>query len=129
MSRFRDKMRNGRKILHRKMGDPAVYFQWSDTDGLSGTEPTHCRVRIHENFNELGDQKGTNFSYAEVADNSPRAIFMLEEVDPKRRFLVRTAEQVYEIDTVDPVDDITVTAYIIRYSGSVVGMPEPESDT
>jgi len=109
------------------MGDPAILYGWSESSGLIGdVEP--CRVRVHENFNELGDQKGTNFHYAETAENSPKAIFLAEEVIPKRNLFFRTQEAVYRIDSVDPIDDITYTAYIVRYDGDISAMPEPESD-
>ncbi|AGH31465.1 hypothetical protein LOKG_00028 [Loktanella phage pCB2051-A] len=126
MTRFRDKMRIGRRILHQKMGDPAFYFPWP----LNGAEPVPCRVRVHERFGVLGDQKGTSFNYAETADNSPAAIFQIDEIVPRRGFCFTIPEgTAYRVDSVDPPDDQTIKAYIVRLNeADSTGMPVPPED-
>ena len=86
-------------------------------------------VRVHEFWKALGDLKGTNFNYAEVEDITPRIVFLLSEVGPKRGAIVSVAPgEAYRVDLVLPVNGITVTAKVVKFSAEEAqGFPVPET--
>src|SRR5690606_35034308 len=71
-------------------------------------------VRVHDKFLRVGDLAGTNFHYAEVEENAPRAIFMRAIIEPRRGYYLSTREGVYHIESLQPPDDISVTANLSR---------------
>lgn len=123
MGRFQSQMREARRKLHDYLHVPALYFPWP----LGATVPRLVTVRVHERFLSLGDLAGANFHYAERRDSSPSAIFLRSEVDPVRGMLISLEPGVaYRLDAVDPPDDITVTARIVRLGAKdLVGLPLP----
>lgn len=125
VGKFREKLRSGRRVLHDRMGDPALYFAPPYVGG--DTVVTPITVRVHEHFGLLGDLKGTNFNYAEVEDQSPRIVFMRDEITPVRNMVVSVAPgQAYRVDTVSPPNDITVTARVVRLmKEDAEGLPVP----
>ena len=116
-------MRAGRGKLHERMSTPAIYLP-----AAGSRSQISISVRVHEFWKALGDLKGTNFNYAEVEDISPRIVFLLSEVAPKRGAIVSVAPgEAYRVDLVLPHDDITVTAKVVKYTAEEAkGFPVPE---
>jgi hypothetical protein len=84
MGKFRDKIARARGTLHDHMSVPALVYARPEfpiipSDPLTIPETTQVTVRVHDSPMMLGDLKGTNLSYAEVSDNSPRIIFLASE--------------------------------------------------
>lgn len=125
MGPFRQHIREARRALHDYMSVPALYFQWPLPEDQ---EPLLVSVRVHDRIILDGDLKGTNFHYAERYDNVPRAIFMRSEVEPQRNMVLTIEPGVgYRIDSVEPPNDLTVTANLIRLrEEEMIGMPFPE---
>lgn len=124
MSRFRDHIRQARRTLHEHMSVPALFFAWPSPEVIKPVT-----VRVHDKFTYIGDLKGTNFHYAEIEDNSPRIVFMRSEVELPKRGMIITIEPGigYSIDHVQPPDDISVTAKVVRLRAEEVAtMPTPE---
>ena len=110
MSLFRDEMRNARQELHDYMKFPAFYYSPGSSTAF---EVVH--VRLHDKFLLQGDLKGTNFHFAEVREDSPRLIFMRAEKVPERNaVVVIDRRNAFRIDNLDPEDDITVKAFVVR---------------
>jgi len=127
MGPFRQHIREARRALHDYMSVPALCFNWPLPDG---EEPKRVSVRIHDKITIVGDLKGTNFHYAERYDYVPRAIFMRDEIIPQRKMILTVEPGIaYRIDSVEPPDEITITANLTRIRPEeTVGMPFPEND-
>ena len=126
MGDFRERIRDGRHRLHERMGTPAIYMPIAGSKSKS-----LITVRVHEFWRSLGDLKGTNFNYAEVEDISPRIVFLVSEVTPKRGAIVSVAPgEAYRVDLVLPVNGITVTAKVVKFSAEEAkAFPVPEGST
>ena len=87
---------------------PAFYY--ATDDGL----PQGCSVRVHTKFNaQLGDLKGTNFSYAETEAQIPKLIFWRAEIDPDNMAVVMiSADEGYRVNHVHEPDGATRTAEV-----------------
>lgn len=109
---FKDKIRDMRRRLHDYMHVDAFYYAMPK--GSETPVVREVRVRIHDKFLKVGDLAGTNFHYAEVEENAPRAIFMRSEISPLRNYYLVTDEAFYIIDHSLPPDDISVTAKLSR---------------
>lgn len=125
MGAFREEIREARQILHEYMSMPAVYFLPPYEEGVTPT--LEITVRVHDKFLALGDLKGTNFNYAEIEAISPKAIFMLAEVTPDRKYVISLEQGVaYVIDHTHEPDDITQKADVVRLDPSkTAGFPLP----
>ena len=128
MSRFRDELREGRQVLHMEMADPALYIaEWPVADG---EEPSAIpvTVRVHEHGVQLGDLKGTSFNYPEIYDDSPKIIFMRDEIAPKRHAVVVIGPgEAWRLGAGQAPNDITVTFDAARLSDKdMAGLPMPE---
>lgn len=121
MSSFREKKRKARRVLHIEMQVPAVVI-------ADGSE-TLVSVRVHSNIEPKGGVKGTSFAYAERLDTSPSLIFWRYQFEPKRGMIVSVESgEAYAVDTVEPADDITVTAVCVRLPKSEsAGLPLPDA--
>ena len=110
MGRFRQEMREARAQVHDFMSVPAFCFM-----DPAEVNPRLATVRVHEKWLALGDLKGTNFNYAEVEEMTPRIIFWRANFIPVRKMFVSIEAGVaFQIDTVLPPDDVTVTATAAR---------------
>lgn len=110
MDRFTTALRRATRQKFVHMARTALYF----TDPAA-SNPRTVRVLVTDRFQALGDLKGTNFNYAEIEDNTPRIEFLLDEIDPVRNAYVSIERgTIYQIDTVLPPEDITVTANVLR---------------
>lgn len=109
---FQDKVDKARRKLHDYMHIDALYYVAPEL----GTIPfiRQITVRIHDKFLRVGDLAGTNFHYAEIEENSPRGIFMRQEIEPKKNFILATKRGYYRIDSLLPPDGLTVTANLAR---------------
>ena len=123
MDRFTEALRRSTLKKFERMARTALYFKDPADDA-----PVQIRVIITDRFQTLGDLKGTNFNYAEVLDNTPRIEMLLDEVEPKRNFFISVEKDlVYQIDTVQPPEDITVTANVLRVpTEKLRNFPYPE---
>lgn len=106
---------------------PALYI-------VEGLEPVLVHVRVHTKFVALGDMKGTNFNYAERQDETPRILFMRDEVDMPVRGAYISVEpgEAYLVDHTDPIDDISITAFVTPLTQKEVGrlnLPVPMEET
>ncbi len=108
MRSFRDIKRNARRAVQLHLRVPALYLATRDA------VPVPCFVRVHTKFQALGDMKGTNFNYAEYEDITPRIILWREELpQPSRNAIISVeAGEAYQIDNVQPADDLTITAMV-----------------
>lgn len=88
---------------------PAFYY--ATDDGL----PQACDVRVHTKLNaQLGDLKGTNFSYAETEAQIPKLIFWLADgIDPDNMAVVMiSATEGYRINHAHEPDGATRTVEV-----------------
>jgi hypothetical protein len=101
-----------RRLLHQTMKRPASYYE------TPGSAPRLVYVRVHTKWIEQGDLKGTNLSYAETEDTTPRIIFMRDEVNnpPRLGLVILSADEGYRIGQTEPSDAISVTAEVTRMS-------------
>lgn len=126
MGVFRDEMRKGRAVLHQTMGDGAIVFDWPPQEDENGNpippETTGIKVRVHEHYLPHGDLKGTNYHYAEVEDDSPTAVFWLNDppgfAPEYGRYFLTEYGRGYKIDAVSPPDDQTQNAKVIELLAS-----------
>lgn len=125
---FRKGLNKARRKLHDNMSVPALYFVPPYDPVLTLVTPV--TVRVHDHMQALGDLKGTNFNYAEVEDDSPKIVFLREEIVPKRGMMISVSPGVaYNIDTVKPPNGITVTANVSRVTEKeATGFPVPEDE-
>jgi hypothetical protein len=125
---FRKKLAIARRKLHGNMSVPALYFMPPYDEVLTLVQD--CTVRVHDHMQALGDLKGTNFNYAEVEDDSPKIVFLRDEIAPKRGMVISVSNGVaYQVDTVKPPNGITITANVSRMAAKdAVGFPVPEED-
>lgn len=101
---------------------PALYVAGN------GASPLPVHVRLHTKFDALGDQTGTNLASAEREEIIPRILFMRSELPFPARGAIISVEpgEAYRIDHVEPADDITITANVIRLSKrEAEGLPTP----
>lgn len=99
-----------RRDLHNAMRVPAFYYLGGDADA----SPAPCHVRVHTKFGaQLGDLKGTNFSYAETEAQIQKLLFWIEELDPDNQGVVMiSAIEGYRINHVHPRDGATRTVEV-----------------
>lgn len=109
---FQDKIDRARQKLHDYMHIDALYYDSPNGGDFPVIRQITCRV--HDKFLRVGDLAGTNFHYAEMEENSPRAIFMRAEITPQRGFILATKRGYYRIDSLLPPDGLTVTANLAR---------------
>lgn len=103
---LREIKNQARRDLHEGMKVAASYYE------SSVATPVLVHIRVHTKWLEQGDLKGTNLSYAETEDTSPRIVFDRSEVaaPPRNSFVVISAEEGYMINHTEPPDGITITA-------------------
>lgn len=127
--RFRDIKRQARQIVHENLNVDALYLVPAPEDAEGPYEtPIPITVRVHSKHTALGDQLGTNFSYAEREEQIPKIIFLVSEVaSPIRGAVVSVAAgEAYLVDTTEPTDDLSITARVTRLSAAkAAGLPVP----
>lgn len=109
MPDFAELKRRSRQALHAAMSFPAFYY--ADPDA----EPILVRVRTHiKNPMMQGDMKGTNLSYAEMAEAPTKLVLDIREVpDPPRgAVVVLSPDEGYLVDNAHPPYRETVTVEV-----------------
>lgn len=123
MESLRDIKARSRRDLHQAMRVPALYFEFPGSPGVE------VNVRVHSDFQALGDMKGTNFHYAERKEFLPRIIFDATEVPkPTRGAIVSMGGgEAYRVDHAMPPDGGFITAECAVLSRSEAErLPGPE---
>lgn len=125
MPLFREIKAKARAALHKAMRVPAIYIP--DMLDMDGRPPWEVDVRVHTYFTQVGDVKGTSYSFAERQDTSPRIIFWNTQAKPQRKAVISvSADEAYTIEMVDPPDGDTTTAYVVRLRPEELdGLPTP----
>lgn len=124
MVSFRDIKRQMRGDLHNELKVAAYYIADPDTPNAY----QRVNIRVHSKFAQYGDMVGTNYNAAEMLDVNPRILFMRDEVFlPKQRAIVSIGPgEAYEVDTCQPPDGISISAYVARIAESkTTGLPYP----
>lgn len=103
-----------RRALHQAMRVPASYYQ------DDAATPVLVHVRVHTDYTEQGDLKGTNLNYAEREEVAPKLVFDRSEVAMPRRssMVIISASEGYRVGQAEPPDGITVKADVSRLSAS-----------
>ncbi len=110
---LRDAKRAARRQLHERAAEPVWYL------AAAGETPLAATVRLHLNFNALGELLRGGFG--ERMELTPRIIFLREQVQPVRDAIVVTKDMgAYFIDHDHAPDDITVTAEVVKMTDSQV---------
>jgi hypothetical protein len=128
MESFRALKRRSRRHVHDRMKVPALYI------ASTGANPVPINVRIHRGFDKSGDIGGRNNDWMSREDiKDPALVFMLDEVATAGITLARPAVisvqdgEAYQIDRMEPADDITVTAKVTRLElADTIDLPVPE---
>lgn len=125
MNTLREIKRKARMALHDAMQVAALYLLETETPGEYDETPVD--IRVHTQFDALGDLKGTNFQYAERVEVSPRLVFLIEQVTPVRGAIVSVElGEAYLVDHVQPPDDKFIIAEVTRLSAvKAAGLPLP----
>ena len=115
MMTFRDQKRAARRDLHRALAEPVLYLK-TRTDA-----PVEVTVRLHLQFELIGDLANVRAGFGERREVTPSIIFLNDQgVAPQRDAYVITRDMgAYYIDNVDEPDDITTKAFVAK--------TEPES--
>lgn len=111
---FRDIKNRARGKLHEHMRRRAQLY----LTGPSGPSSTvYCR--LNSKIARTGDLKGTSLAYAETVETDPKLIFLKADHIPARgHVLVMEGGDAYRVDHVEPDDEITVTANVLRLSST-----------
>lgn len=110
MQRFMVAQRRATRQKFDRLGRIALYY--ADPAAMN---PRIIRVCITDRFTTAGDQKGTSLNSAEMEIETPMIEFLLDEAEPRQNSFVAVQRGlVYQIDTLLPFDDITVTGRAAR---------------
>lgn len=113
-----------RRKLHDALSYPAVFYATVDAD------PKLIRVRKHiTNPQMQGDVKGTNLSYAEIAESVTKLVFLAEDVPGLvRGSIVVFDDETFLVDNPLPVYNATVTAEVkLAPAGAYDTLIKPEA--
>jgi hypothetical protein len=108
MPGFADLKARSRRKLHDALSYPAVFYATADAD------PKLIRVRKHiTNPAMQGDMKGTNLSYAEIAESVAKLLFLTEDVpDLARGSIVVFDDETFLVDNALPPYNSTTAAEV-----------------
>lgn len=89
----------------------ALYY----ATGLASDTPVPISVRVAYQVKPVGnDPGGTDYRFAQMQERIPRLIFMVEEKRPTSKAVVSiSADEVYQVNAVQPVDLISVSALVV----------------
>jgi len=95
--------------LHREMEVPALYLL------TPASAPVPITVRAWTKWSLLGAMPGKGEGWAEMQEASPKLVFMLDQVRPRKNAIISIeAGEAYRVDTSAVPDDITVIAQCLR---------------
>ena len=110
MNRFAAALRRATRQKFQHQGQSALYFV-----DPAAANPILISVCITDRFTAAGDAKATNFNGAVLEIDAPTIEFLLDQVDPVRNAYISVSHGVaYQIDSIMPPEDITVTAKVLR---------------
>ena len=110
MDRFTAALRRATRQKFAHQGVTALYYADPAT-----VNPQIVKVIVTDRQTAVGDMKGTSMASAEIEIDSPSIEFLLEHVTPARNaFVAIRRGLVYQLDTVLPSEDISVTAKAAR---------------
>jgi len=116
VTRHRAVKNRARGLLHDRMKVEA----WFYPDGPASI-PELFHARVNSKDEAVGDLQGTSLGYAERRETIPKLIFLASEHRPERgNVYIIGPEEGYRVDTVDPIDGITVTAQCVRLGKSEI---------
>lgn len=110
MMTFRDQKRAARRGLHNALAEPVLFLK-------TRTEaPVEVTVRLHLQFELLGDLENVRAGFGERREVAPRIVFLNEQGHlPIRDAYVITRDMgAYYIDNVDEPNDITTLAFVMK---------------
>lgn len=110
---FRDLKRQARADLHRAMRVSALYYP----TGSPSDTPVPVSVRVAYGFRPVGNDVGTDYRFAEMQEQIPKLLFMVEEQTPASKAVVSiSATEVYRLDVILPIDFISISANVVKAS-------------
>lgn len=112
MTTFRDQKRAARRDLHKGLAEPVLFLK-TRTDA-----PVGVTVRLHLQFELLGDLANVRAGFGERREATPSIIFLNDQGQPPIRdaYVVTRDMGAYYIDNVDEPDDITTKAFVAPVS-------------
>lgn len=123
-----DDKRTARARLHERLALPFRAYTEGPTGAFSDVS-----ARLFKTPELVGDVAGGGVGLAQVRDLRPRLVFLRSEHEPVRGnvyILVTegepTRDDVYRVETLDPPDGITITAYCVWLSKTQVAPFFPE---
>lgn len=123
MSKFRDIRDRARRSIHANFEVAAIYIDPEDDSEIELT------IRTHHRTHNSGDVSGYDYGPAERVETVPEIVALAEAVNPKRLGVFSlAADEAYRVETVMPVDGITVTTQVVRLRQSDIdeaGYPVP----
>lgn len=114
-SNFTQLKRKMRRTVHAHLHRSVFFFSNSDA---AYTNPILIKARLAYKYEYVGDQLGTNFSYAEkIEKTDASAIIYREDLPTPKKYDVLSFDngEVYRVSTVEPSDDETYTVFLIRH--------------
>lgn len=124
-SKFLEIKRKARRILHDRMHLDAFLFSRAD---MSYENPLLIKARLHYDYKMVGDQSGTNYSYAERSEQTDIvAIIYKEEVVNIGRddVLSFDRDELFKVAFIDPKDDETIKVHLKRFQPNF-SVPVPQ---
>lgn len=134
---WRETKATARAAVQTAMRIPVLYLTSLTADGDSNSAGVlpQIGVRLHLQNKLIGDQVGTSLNSAERWEETPVAIFWVEELDENSITLARGAVlsvaegEAYQIENVRKPDVETVTCDIFKLSAAKAdGLPLPEEE-
>ena len=117
-----DDKRTARARLHERLALPFRVYTEGETDSFS-----EVSARLFKSPELVGDVQGGGVGLAQVRDLRPRLVFLRSEHEPRRGNVYvlvtegeSTRDDVYRVETLDPPDGITITAYCVWLSKTQV---------
>jgi hypothetical protein len=97
MAGFREIKDRARRDLHTALEVPAFYIDPLGEAALGVT------VRVHNSWLAKGDVPGTSFRFGEIREDTPKLIFLFDQIDPEPLAVVMiSAIEGYRVRVPDP---------------------------
>ena len=115
---WRDNKREARRVTHKRMSHPIVYFDSTHSLGVD------LYARIHRDFGQTGGIKGISMQGVEVFEENPTSIFFKQDLSDsniilKKGGIVSVLEkEFYEIKEFKPSDDEFIICQLMRIPAS-----------
>ena len=106
---LRQKFGNARTKLHERLSRTANCY-----DGPDDTAPAPVQLRIAPRLESVGALPNGSQAYAERWQDNPKLIFLRADTPARGSIYVVEPGMAYQVDSVEPADGVTVTAYATR---------------